>query len=464
MNKQKFLVICLAASLFAATNISFCAETKKQDKALKGSVTDYRAEFINKDWWNRFNDPVLSEYIFKAANANHDLKMATLRVSETKAIVQQYFGKEFPVVSLGGNVQREKTSDNVSMGNFKLSTYSQSKFNFPLSVNYELDLWQKNREKTLGAAKELEAVKYDERAAYISLTSTVAAVYFNTLMTDKLIELQKQILDLRKEQFELTKEKNTYGLCPLSDVIQSEKTLTEAQTALTDLEKQQSIFMNQLSVLIGESVDNAGSLKRSSLDDIDLIKDIPSSIKSDIVQKRPDILKAEALLQKTKIDVDLARKDFLPSIEITGQYGFLANSLSKTFNSHSYIASVGAGLMQTIFSGGQKIARLKASKFKYEQMIESYQKTILQSFQELNDSLASLKADNTKNDNNISCVNLEKKNLNLINTRYKVGTISYLDSLEYKSKLITLEKEQIQSKTDCLIDSLSLYKAAGGKL
>ncbi|MDD3013249.1 MAG: efflux transporter outer membrane subunit [Candidatus Gastranaerophilales bacterium] len=468
MNKQKLLILFLAASLFTATNITFSAETKKQVnkevKQLKGSVADYRAEFINRDWWSRFDDPVLSDYIFKAANANHDLKIATLRVSETKATVQDYLGKEFPTLNLGGNFQREKTSDNVSMGSFKLNEYSQSKFNFPLTMNYELDLWLKNRKKTLGAAKELEAVKYDERAAFISLTSTVAAVYFNILRTDKLIELQKQILDLRNNQFDLIKVKNAYGLCPVSDIIQSEKTLTDAQTGLTELEKQQGIFLNQLAVLIGESVNNASSLKRSSLDDLDLIKDLPTDIKSDIVQKRPDILKAEALLQKSKIDVDLARKDFLPNINITGQYGFFANSLSKTINSNSYIASIGAGLVQTIFSGGQRFARLKVRKFKYEQMIENYQKIILQSFQEINDSLASLKADTSKNNNNISRVNLEQRNLDLINIKYETGAISYLDTLEYKTRVISLEKEQAQSKTDCFIDSLSLYKATGGKL
>jgi len=470
MNKHKLLILLIAVCLFTATNTAFCAGTKKQNniqpasKQLKGSVVDYRAEFINKDWWSRFNDPVLSDYIFKAANANHDLKIATLRVSETKAVVQEYLGKEFPTLNLGGNFQREKTSDNVSMGSFKLNEYSQSVFKFPLNMNYELDLWMKNRDKTIGAAKELEAIKYDERAAYISLTSTVAAAYFNILRTDKLIEFQKQILDLRKNQFELIKEKNKYGLCPVSDIIQSEKILTEAQTGLTDLEKQQSIFLNQLAVLMGQSVDDAASFKRTSIDDIDLIKDLPSDIKSDIVQNRPDILKAEALLQKSKIDVNLARKDFLPTINITGQFGFHANSFAKTFNWDSYIASIGTGFMQTIFSGGQRFARLKVRKFKYEQMIENYQKIILQSFQELNDSLASLKADTSKNDNNISRVNLENRNLDLINTRYETGTISYLDTLEYKIKVISLEKEQIQSKTDCLIDSLSLYKATGGKL
>jgi len=471
MNKQKLLAVILIASFISTTDTVMWAEPQKANntkppvsKSLKGAVTDYRAEFVNKDWWSRFNDPILSGYILKAANANHDLKIATLRVSETQALVRESLGKEFPTIGLGGNFEREKTSDNIQMGSFKLPEYTQNAYSFPLSVNYELDLWRKNREKTISVAKELEAAKFDERAAYISLTSTVAAVYFNILKVDKLIELQKQLVEYRTKHLDLIKDKNNYGLCPLSDVILSEKLLTESQTGLTDLEKQQSILLNQLAVLTGVSVDNAASLKRASLDDIDPLKDLPASIKSDVVQNRPDILKAEALLQKTKIDVNLARKDFLPSINIVGQFGFMSNSFAKTFDWSSYTASIGTGLFQSIFTGGQKLARLKARKFRYEQMLESYQKTILQSFQEVNDSLASLKFDTKKNNDNISRVKLENNNMELINEKYQNGLLAYIDTLEYKARVLSLEKEQIQSKTDCFIDSLSLYKATGGKL
>ena len=191
---------------------------------------------------------------------------------------------------------------------------------------------------------------------------------------------------------------------------------------------------------------------------------MPDNIKSDVVLNRPDILRAEAELQKTRIDVKLARRDFLPDINISGQFGFSANSLSKVFNWDSYIASVGGSIVETIFSGGQRFAWLKAKKYSYEGMLESYQKTILQSFQEVNDSLASLKFDTEKNTNSITRLNLERKNLELINSRYENGLISFFDTLQFKGNLASQEKQQAQSKTDCLVDTLSLYKAVGGNL
>ena len=197
---------------------------------------------------------------------------------------------------------------------------------------------------------------------------------------------------------------------------------------------------------------------------MDLIKDLPESIPSDTVRKRPDILKSEAQLQKARIDVRLARKDFLPDINITGQLGFNSNSLTKVFDSSSYIASTGVGLLGPIFLGGQKRAALKAKQKVYEEMIENYQQTILKSFQEVNDSLFALKSDIAKDKDNISRINDETGNLDLINTKYNNGAISFLDTLQYKANILVLKKDKIQSKTDCLVDSLSVYKAVGGKL
>ncbi|MEI7475393.1 MAG: efflux transporter outer membrane subunit [bacterium] len=471
MNRTKILTLALAVSFLTSSNLAFSSEIKDKSnikqvssKQLKGQVQDYRIEYINAPWWESFNDPNLSAYIAKSAEANHDIKMATLRVSESQALLSESLGKEFPIIGIGSDYSFQKTSGSTKFASLSVPSVVQNSFTLPLNVRYEVDLWRKNRDKTIGMSKELEAVRCDEKAAFISLTSEVAAIYFNAVKTDKLIELQKNIIDLRKNIAELTKEKNNFGLCSTSDVILADKALTEAQSKLNDLEKYQSLFLNQLAVLTGQSVDNSLFLKRTSFDEIKGLQNLPLNLSSDVILKRPDILKAEAELQKAKIDVSLARKDFLPDISLSGQFGFNSNTFSKVLNWDSYVASIGVGVAETIFSGGQRRARLKAKKFHYEQLFENYQKTILTSFQEVNDSLVALKTDGQKDKDNLNRLRLEKENLDLIDAKYKEGLISYLDTLEYKEKYAMLEQEQIQSKVDNIIDSLSLYKAAGGKI
>ena len=97
-------------------------------------------------------------------------------------------------------------------------------------------------------------------------------------------------------------------------------------------------------------------------------------------------------------------------------------------------------------------------------MYNNYQKTILTSIQEINDSLVELKTNTTKNQNDTKRVECETKYYNDMFYKYEKGAISYLDTLKYKENLLTLQKDKIQSKTDVLIATLSLYKTVGGKL
>mgnify|MGYP001489635440 CR=1 FL=1 len=469
MQKKKLVALLLVLGLLAPNCISLSAENKTKNNIkpvhqLKGGVSDYKIEYINADWWDNFDDPILKSYVIKALNANHGLKIATLKVAEYQALAREALGREFPVVGIGTNLSRQKTSDNVYMGKFHLSEYTQNAYSFPLTASYELDLWRKNRDRTLGALKELEAARYDEKAVYISLISAVATSYFNAIKMDKLIELQKDVIALREKILELTKERHDNGLCSTAEVIRADKALTEAKSGLNDLEKYRNTFLNQLAVLTGQSVENSLMLERASVDDLEPINNLPASIKSEVVLQRPDVLKAEAVLQKSRIDVKLARKDFLPSINITGQFGFNSNIFDKALNWDSYAASMGLGILENIFTGGQRHARLKARQMRYEQMLEAYKRSILQAFQEVTDSLVAIKYDTQKDNDNKSRLNFEKRNLELVNAKYEEGILSYLSTLEYKERELMLQQDRIQSKIACFIDAISLYKAVGGKL
>lgn len=425
---------------------------------------DYKVEYINKEWWDKFNDPVLTDYIMQAADTNHDIKINSLKVLESKARIKEALGKELPSFGVNGNFFRQKYTGSLPMGEYSYPSYTQNNIYIPLNVNYELDIWGKNHTYTKLAKKQYEAVKFEEKSAFISLTSLVASVYFNVINTDKQIELQKDLVATRKEIFDLMKINYEHGLSTATEVTLADKAYTEALSDQEILEKNQSILLNQLAVITGQSSLDSINLKRSSIDEIALLIDLPQAIPSEIIDQRPDILKSEAELQATALDVKLVKKDFLPSITLSGFSGFNADSFSSLFNWQSYVMNGAGGLFVPIFNGGQTIARLKAKKYHYEQLLENYQKTILTSVQEINDSLVAVKFDTRKNNNNLKRVGFGKSQYDDISYKYEKGAISYLDTLQYKENLLVLEKEQIQSKTDCLIDSLSLYKSVGGKL
>lgn len=434
-----------------------------ENKTASNTATE-KTQYINQNWWDNFNDPYLTQYVIKTANSNYDIKINELKTLIAKEGVKEAFGKELPQLSFSPNINRQKYTGSIPYAGMFFPSYYSTSIYFPLNVNYELDIWLKNRTYTKKMKKEYDAAKFDEKAQFISLTTLTASTYINILSTDKKIQIQQDLVNTRKKILDLTNVNFEYGLNSSTDVKDAEQLYVEATTELETLKQNRSILLNQLAVLVGDSSENSSSIQRNSFDTIHVPENLPKTISTEIINSRPDILKSEAELEAAALDVKLARKEFLPSLNLGGFLGFNAYSMAKMFEWRSFVINGAAGLTQNLFTGGQLKARLRAKKYNYEAMLNNYQKTILTSVQEINDSLVNVNSEGIKYTNYIKRTELEKSKYNDINYKYQKGALSYLDTLKFKENLLVVEKDKTQSKTDLLIAQFGLYKSVGGKL
>lgn len=441
----------------AADNITTAApkQFSSMIKKNKKVSNDYKYAYVNLDWWENFDDDVLNQYIQKAILNNYDLKMATLSVEEYYQNTRIQFGKELPSATIGGFPALNKMPD---------STKTEMAFMAPAMVNYELDIFLKNRDKTKSVKKTYENSKFDERATYISVASAVGTTYLNIVMLDKTIEIQEEIVKSRKKIFDLMMLSNKEGLTSASDTVKANKSLVKGQTDLIELKKQRETTLHQLCVLIGESPENAASLKRTPLDEMDYNKTIPEYITSEIIMQRPDYLKAENSVEKAGIDVRVAKKELLPSINITGVALFNSGDLGSLFTTKNALFSLAGGALLPIFTGGQKISNLRLKKATYEKILQNYYKTNLTAIQEVNDALVKTKFDKEKVEQTLKQANLERADYKFNEHKFKQGTISKLDLIQYKENLLSIEQLVAQNKVECMVDYIGLYKATGSKL
>ncbi len=415
---------------------------------------DYKFNYVNMNWWGNFNDDLLNGYIEKAVLNNYDLKMATINVEEYYQNVRLQFANELPS-AVGG----------FGPGVFKAPgmTNTSSAFGLPIIVQYEADIFLKNHNKTKAVKKLYEGSKLDERAAYISVASAVGSTYFNIINLDKMISLQEQIVNIRQEIYNLMLIRNKEGLTSTADTVKANKALVAGQTDLIELKKNREKMLNQMCVLIGESPENANSIKRNSLDSINYQLAIPSEIPSEIITQRPDYMKAELMVEKAGIDVKVAKKEFLPSINILGGALFNAGDIGSLFTTKNMLLGVGGGLITPLFQGGSLIANLKLKKATYERILQDYYKTNLTAIQEVNDALVASRLDKDKMTQTTKQYNLEKSDYKYNEKKFNQGTISKLDLIQYQENLLTIEKLVAQQKVECMTDAISLYKATGSK-
>lgn len=423
-------------------------------KVIKSQVTEYKFTDVNLDWWKNYNDEILEGYIVKAINENQDLKIATLKVEETRQNVKLQFSKELPSAYFAPGPSLIKNSG---------ATSTEGSIALPVLVNYEMDIFLKNHDKTKSVKKLYEISKFHEKAAYISVASVVGATYFNIVKLDKLISIQNEIIADRKQIYELMKKRNEQGITSTADLVRADKSYVLATADLYDLKKAREIMLNSLAVLIGESPNNINELKRISYDELVYKKPIPEEISSDIITQRPDYLAAEKMVEKAGLDVRIAKKEFLPVFNILGLLMFSASSMNNVMNWQTALAALGGGALLS-FNGGAKFANLRINKNKYEQVLQNYYKTNLVAIQEVNDSLSSLKLDNEKYRKNLKSYDMQKADFKYMQKRYEQGIISNLDLLQQRENLLAIDKLVAAGKTDCYIDQISLYKAVGGKL
>ncbi|MBQ4647248.1 MAG: TolC family protein [Candidatus Gastranaerophilales bacterium] len=426
-------------------------EKKVEQKTAQETILDT----VNFDWWKKQNDEHLEKYIVSALNNNYDIKTAALKIEQAQINVLATRAGQMPTVSVGASPAIAKMPETTkTMGSFAL----------PIMASWELDLFGKNWDKTKSSKKLLKGVQYQAAASDIAIVSAVGTVYYNIVKLDKLIEIQEDLVKDREAIYNLMKLSNDEGIVSTSDLIQAEKSFVMAQNELIDFEKTRNSALNALAVLIGDSPENKKDYKRISADELSLEFNIPNEISSDIITSRPDYKSLEHQLEAAGLDVRVAKKEFLPTINILGALAFVATSSASSMSFENALGLLGGSANLPIFTGGLKTANLKLNKNKYEQLLAQYQKTNIVAIQEVNDSLYNFKSNEEKLRNNTKAYNIQKTDYGYSESKYEQGIISKLDLLQHKEALLYMEKLLASSKADCYIDKVGLYKTTGAKI
>ena len=454
---KRLLSLALVASLsFSYIAPAFAIEDGLNNKVVKTNKIksqNNKYEYVNLSWWKNFNDENLNNYIVRAIENNKDLKMATLTIDEFYQGIVAQRSAQLPTINVG-----------FLPGVSDLGNGSSDSYAFPIMASYELDIYGKNSNKTDSVRKLWESSILDERAVYISIASAVGSTYINIVKLDAMIDLQEDIVNLRKEIFEMMEVSNAEGLASTSDLVKANQAYVSGVTNLTDMKKTRTKLLHQLAVLVGDSPNNIEEYERADYKTLVYSGAMPEIVSSEIIMQRPDYLKAEKMLEKAGIDVKIARKECLPSINLGGLILFNAQNFGSLFTTSNALWGIGGGLLHPIFAGGKLKANLKSKKIAYEKALKNYEKVNLTSMQEVNDTLVSVNMDKEKLSKQKEIQILEQKDFELSKLKYAEGVIAKLDLNQKEENLLSVNQMVLASEYDCMIDYISYYKAVGANL
>ncbi len=434
---------------------------KEAGKWKKGEPRDT----ISKgNWYVVFHDAKLNELEAKATAANQNLRAAIARVTESRAAARQTEAQFFPSVNFTADGSRQRTSPNngqlvaQSGGNTSPSTFTSATV-VPFDLSYEVDIWGKIRRAFEAAGDTAQASLADYENVLLTLKAEVATTYFAIRTADSQIDVQTRTIKYYQQNYDLTNSRFQGGISTELDVQQAKATLAAAQAQLATLEQNRAILEHSLAVLLGEPP-TGFSLKFHPLDSQPPV--IPPGLPSDLLERRPDVATAERKVAAQNAQIGVAIAAYFPVVHLTGQTGFDSGDLALLFNWESRIWSYGPSIQFPIFEGGQIAANIRQQRAAYEENVADYRESVLVAFQDVEDSLSSLHYLSQQQKSEDEAFQAYQKALDLTNSRYTTGLVSYFDVIQAQGLALSAEQLTVQIQGNRIATTIQLIKAMGG--
>jgi NodT family efflux transporter outer membrane factor (OMF) lipoprotein len=438
------------------------------------------AEPIDPNWWNLFNDPELTTLERRVAGENLDVRVATARLTESRAQLGVVGSVQFPDLNGNGSYTRQKSSDvgvfanapnalgaNGASGNSAggllgthLSPFDVYQVGFDAS--WEVDLWGRVRRSVESASASVEASAEARRDTLLSSLAELARDYIQLRGTQLLLKIAHDNVRTAQQNLDLTQQRAAGGVTTDLDVANAAAQLRTTAAEIPRLEQQESEFINALSLLLGQP---PNALQAELIDPKPIPPvppRVPVGLPSELARRRPDIRQAEAQLHATTADIGVAVANFYPSVTLTGSIGLQAIQPWKMFNLDARDYAVGPGITIPIFEGGRLKATLALRQAQQEEAAINYQKTVLGAWHDVDKALTADQTEQSRRDQLIQAVAQNQRALGLAQSRYQEGVADFLQVLTAQQNLLSTQQQLALTTTNVSANLVALYKALGG--
>ena len=410
----------------------------------------------NEQWWQVYQDPVLTQLIHTAIAQNYDVRIAAARVLEAQAQVGITRANQLPSANVGADIFSQQNAKVTNL----FPAYQVNGGELNLSVIWNLDFWGKYRRQTEAARAQLLATEWGRRAVISSLVANVATAYFQLRALDSELEISKRTLASREESLKLTQFLEDHGSASGLDVSQADQLVYTASETIPDLERQIQQQENVLSVLLGE---NPQSIPRGrALTEQPVPQNVPAGLPSELLERRPDVRQAEENVVAANAQIGVAKAAFFPNLSLTGLGGLESNALHQFISQPSQTWSGAFNVSQPVFQGGALRSQLRLARASWQETVFSYQQTVQNALEQVSNSVVASQKDREFREQQELLTQAAQQTDQLSEVLYKNGGSSYLQVLTSETNYFSAELNLVQAQLNERLALVQLYQALGG--
>jgi NodT family efflux transporter outer membrane factor (OMF) lipoprotein len=428
------------------------------DRYTAGKSTDADAP-PTLDWWRGFRSSELTVLMEEAQKVNLDVAAATARFLQADAQARIAGAALLPSASGSGSENNSRISGSSASG---LSTGGRETVTFTssLSAAYELDFWGKNRDAAQAAEETAIANRFDRDVIALTTLTSVANAYFQVLASQDRIRTAERNIASATRILDAIKDRFKAGTGTDLDVAQQESVVANQKAAVPPLRQTLAQNINALATLVARPPESlhvtGGSLARISA------PRVTPGLPSELLTQRPDIRRQEAQLASATANVGSARAQFFPTIALTGQGGYQSSKLSSLFQPHAAFFNLVGNATQPIFDGGVILGNFELMKARQEEMLQTYRKTVVSAFADVNNALISIRETTEKLRLQREVVSASRRAFQLSEQQLRAGTADIVTVLNTQLTLFAAEDALWQAELARLLAFVSLYQALGG--
>ena len=423
------------------------------------------AQIANQQWWQIYDDPVLSSLEQQVEVSNQNLKAAVASYYAAREAAGVTRGTFFPSIDLAAGATRSggsgSRSGNLSGASGFVPTGSGTRTLYDTDANasWDLDIWGKIRRELESDVSKAQASAADVAAARLSAQATLAEDYFQLRAEEEELRLLKTSVQNYTVSLQIAQNRVNAGVTTLADVYSARTQLenTVAQENTTELDRAK--LEHAIAVLIGKA---PSQLSVPQGEFTSTVPVVPAGMPSQLLLRRPDIAAAERNVESANAQIGVAESAWFPSLTLSGSFGYESSSLSRLIRASNQVWSFGPSFAENLFNGGATIAQIRENRALYDSAVATYRQTVLTAFQQVEDDLATLDYLQTEYSQQQQAVADAEKSETLTLNQYKAGVADYASVLTAQTARLSSEITALNVQSQRLVASADLVDALGG--
>jgi len=421
-------------------------------------------------WRQFFTDPNLVSLIETALKNNQELLITLQEIEIAKSGVLYKKGKLSPTVAakLGAGVNKagRYTSEGAGDATTEIEAGKEmpdplGNFEGGLMANWEIDIWKKLRtEKESAVAHYLSTVE-GKNFVLSNLIEEVADNYYELLALDNQLDIIQQYIKLQERALEISKIQKQAAAATELAVKKFEAELAKSKASEYTIRQEITEKENEINALLGRYPQQIVRTKESFMSTIP--QNVYTGIPSQLLSNRPDIKQAELELKSSKLDVEAARKEFYPSLEISATLGLEAFKPSYLVKLPESIAYNLAGeLAGPLINKSAIKANFQTADAKQIQSLYEYDKTILNAYLDVANLMSKVKNIDQYYQLKSQETKALDESIDIANQLFRNSRADYLEVLLNQRDALDAKMELVEAKQKQLSTVVDIYKSLGG--